>query len=119
MTNTKMTKREVLNSMLANSVIAENPTFKAYCEHELELLDKKKDSKTPTKVQVKNELLKSEILNLMVVDIYYTCTQIVKMLDSEDVLSTQKGTALLKSLADEGRVEIVRDKKSTFYKRVA
>ena len=118
MTN-KMTKREVLNSMLANSEIAENPIFKAYCEHELELLDKKKDSKTPTKVQIKNELLKTEILDLMTEGTCYTCTQIVKLLDSEDVLSTQKGTALLKGLADEGKVEIIRDKKSTFYKRVA
>ena len=119
MTNTKMTKREVLNSMLENSVIAENSVFKAYCEHELELLDNKKANKTPTKVQIRNELLKGEILDLMTEDTCYTCTQIVKMLDEEDVQSTQKGTALLKSLADEGKVEIIRDKKSTFYKRVA
>lgn len=118
MTN-KMTKREVLNSMLANSVIAENPTFKAYCEHELELLDNKKANKTPTKTQQLNEELKDSILDLMVYNSAYTCTQIVKMLDSEYVQSTQKGTALLKSLADEGKVEIIRDKKSTFYKRVA
>ena len=118
MTN-KMTKREVLNAMLENSVIAENSVFKAYCEHELELLDNKKANKTPTKVQIKNELLKGDILDLMTEDTCYTCTQIVKMLDSEDVVSTQKGTALLKSLAEEGKVEVIRDKKSTFYKRVA
>jgi hypothetical protein len=118
MTN-KMTKREVLNAMLENSVIAENSVFKAYCEHELELLDNKKANKTPTKTQIKNELLKGDILDLMEKDTCYTCTQIVKMLDSEDVVSTQKGTALLKSLAEEGKVEIIRDKKSTFYKRVA
>ena len=116
MTN-KMTKREVLNLMLENSVIAKNPNFKAYCEHELELLDNKKASKTPTKTQIKNEVLKTEILNLMTVDTCYTCTQIVKMLDEEDVQSTQKGTALLKSLADEGKIIIIRDKKSTLYKR--
>ena len=118
MTN-KMTKREILNAMLENSAIAENPIFKAYAEHELELLDNKKASKTPTKVQIKNELLKAHILDLMTEGTCYTCTQIVKLLDSEDVLSTQKGTALLKALADEGKVEIIRDKKSTFYKRVA
>lgn len=119
MTNTKMTEREVLNSMLTDSVITENPIYKAYCEHKLELLDKKKASKTPTKVQIKNELLKVDILDLMAEDVCYTCTQIVKMLNSEDVQSTQKGTALLKSLADEGKVIIIRDKKSTLYKRVA
>jgi putative heme iron utilization protein len=118
MTN-KMTKREVLNAMLENSVIAENATFKAYCEHELELLDNKKASKTMSKTQIRNEVLKGEILDLMATDTSYTCTQIVKMLDEEDVQSTQKGTALLKALAEDGKVEIVRDKKSTFYKRVA
>ena len=117
MTN-KMTKREVLNAMLENSVIAENSVFKAYCEHELELLDNKKASKTMSKTPIRNEVLKGEILNLMAEDTAYTCTQLVKMLDSEDVQSTQKGTALLKLLADEGKVEIIRDKKSTFYKRV-
>lgn len=119
MTNTKMTEREILNTMLADSTITENPIYKAYCEHKLELLDKKKANKTPTKVQIRNELLKGEILDLMTEDVCYTCTQIVKMLNSEEVQSTQKGTALLKSLADEGKVEIIRDKKSTFYKRVA
>lgn len=118
MTN-KMTKREVLNAMLENSVIAENPIFKAYCEHEIELLDNKKASKTMSKTQARNEVLKVEILDLMAEGICYTCTNIVKMLNSEEVQSTQKGTALLKSLADEGKVEIIRDKKSTFYKRVA
>jgi hypothetical protein len=119
MTNTKMTKREVLNSMLENSVIAENSVFKAYCEHELELLDNKKANKTPTKTQIENGVLKALILDLMDFDTCYTCTQIVKALCDERVSSTQKGTALLKSLADEGKVEIIRDKKSTFYKRVA
>ena len=118
MTN-KMTKREVLNLMLADSTFSANANFVAYAKHELELLDKKKDSKTPTKVQVRNEVLKGEILDLMEENTSYTCTQIIKMLNSEDVQSTQKGVALLKALADEGKVEIIRDKKSTFYKRVA
>jgi predicted HTH transcriptional regulator len=118
MTN-KMTKREVLNAMLNDSNFTANADFVAYANHELELLDKKAESKTPTKIQMKNEELKVEILDLMIPNSAYTCTQIVKMLNSEDVQSTQKGTALLKALADEGKVEIIRDKKSTFYKRVA
>lgn len=118
MTN-KMTKREILNAMLNDSNFVANENFVAYAKHELELLDNKKANKTMSKTQVRNEVLKGEILDLMEEDACYTCTQIVKMLDSEDVQSTQKGTALLKGLADEGKVEIIRDKKSTFYKRVA
>lgn len=118
MTN-KMTKREVLNAMLNDSNFSANADFVAYAKHEIELLDKKKESKTLTKTQARNEVLKTYILDLMNEETCYTCTQIVKMLNEDDVQSTQKGTALLKALADEGKVEIIRDKKSTFYKRVA
>ena len=118
MTN-KMTKREVLNAMLNDSNFNANADFVAYAKHELELLDKKAESKTLTKTQVENEALKINILELMEFEVSYTCTQIVKALDDDRVQSTQKGTALLKALADEGKIEIIRDKKSTFYKRVA
>ena len=118
MTN-KMTKREVLNAMLNDSNFTANANFVAYAKHELELLDKKNENRLPSKTQVRNEVLKGKILDLMEENISYTCTNIVKMLNEEDVQSTQKGTALLKGLAEEGKVEIVRDKKSTFYKRVA
>lgn len=118
MTN-KMTKREVLNAMLNDSNFTANANFVAYAKHELELLDKKAESKLPTKTQVENEALKINILELMEENVSYTCTQIVKALDDDRVQSTQKGTALLKALAEDGKVEIIRDKKSTFYKRVA
>lgn len=118
MTKQGYTKREVLIAMLEESVIADNPNYKEYCEHEIELLDKKRENKTLSKTQVRNEVLKAEILDLMVEGTTYTCTQIVKMLNEDDVQSTQKGTALLKSLMDEGKVIQIKDKKSTLYKRV-
>ena len=119
MTNTKMTKREVLNSMLANSVIAENPTFKAYCEHELELLDNKKASKTMSKTQIENEDLKSLILVVMESGKCYTCTMLMKELNDDRIASQQKMSALLNALVKENKVEKIIDKKSTFFKRVA
>lgn len=118
MTN-KMTKRDVLNAMLNDSNFSANANFVAYAKHEIELLDKKKESKTLTKTQAENEVYKVEILDLMVVNTCYTCTQIVKMYNNDNVYTIQKASALLKALAEEGKVEIIRDKKSTFYKRVA
>ena len=118
MTN-KMTKREVLNSMLANSVIAENPIFKAYAEHELELLDKKSESKTKSKTQIENDDLKSLILVVMELDKCYTCTTLIKELNDDRVGSQQKMSALVNALVKEGKVEKIIDKKSTFFKRVA
>lgn len=118
MTNTKMTQEKALVFALGLDAIKDNKEVADKLNDMLEAVRKKRENKTPSKVQVKNELLKAEILELMAENTAYTCTQLVKMLNSEDVQSTQKGTALLKSLADEGKVEIIRDKKSTFYKRV-
>lgn len=119
MTNTKMTQEKALVFALELDEIKSNKEVADKLTDMLDSVRNKKANKTPTKTQIKNEVLKTEILNLMTEETCYTCTQIVKMLDNEDVQSTQKGTALLKSLADEGKVEIIRDKKSTFYKRVA
>lgn len=118
MTNTKMTKREVLNAMLENSVIAENSIFKTYCEHELELLDNKKASKTMTKTQIENEDLKSLILVVLANEKLYTCTSLMKELNDERIGSQQKMSSLLNTLVKEGKVEKIIDKKSTFFKRV-
>lgn len=119
MTNTKMTQEKALVFALELDEIKGNKAVAEKLSDMLEAVRKKRENKTMSKTQIRNEVLKGEILNLMTEDVCYTCTQIVKMLNSEDVQSTQKGTALLKSLADEGKVIIIRDKKSTLYKRVA
>lgn len=117
MTNTKMTQEKALVFALELDEIKGNKEVAEKLSDMLEAVRKKRENKTPTKVQLMNEELKDSILDLMTEDVCYTCTQIVKMLNSEYVQSTQKGTALLKSLADEGKVIIIRDKKSTLYKR--
>lgn len=117
MTNTKMTQEKALVFALELDEIKGNKEVADKLTDMLEAVRKKRENKTMSKTQVRNEVLKGEILNLMTEETCYTCTQIVKMLDEEDVQSTQKGTALLKSLADEGKIIIIRDKKSTLYKR--
>ena len=120
MTNsTKTTKREVLNAMLADENISANPIFKQYCEHEIELLDNKKASKTMSKAQVENEEIKENILVLMEVGTNYTCTQILKMLDDERVVSQQKVSALMNALFKDGKVEKILDKKATYFSKKA
>ena len=52
MANKKMTKREVINAMLAVESISANADFKGYLENELALLDKKASNKKATKTQV-------------------------------------------------------------------
>lgn len=119
MTNTKMTKREVLNAMLNDSNFSANADFVAYAKHELELLDNKKANKTMSKTQIENEDLKSLILVVMESDKCYTCTMLMKELNDERITSQQKMSALLNALVKENKVEKIIDKKSTFFKRVA
>lgn len=117
MTNTKMTQEKALVFALGLDEIKDNKAVADKLGDMLEAVRKKRENKTMSKTQVRNEVLKNEIFDLMAEETCYTCTQIVKMLDEDDVQSTQKGTALLKSLADEGKIIIIRDKKSTLYKR--
>lgn len=118
MTN-KMTKREILNAMLNDSNFSANANFVAYAKHELELLDKKSESKTKSKTQIENDDLKSLILVVMELDKCYTCTMLMKELNDDRIASQQKMSALVNALVKEGKVEKIIDKKSTFFKRVA
>lgn len=119
MTNTaKMTQEKALVFALELDEIQSNVDVANKLTDMLNAVRNKKANKSMTKVQVRNEELKGEIIELMAENTLYTCTQIVKLLDTEDVVSTQKASALLYSLKDEGKVEVIKDKKATYYKRV-
>lgn len=113
MTN-KITKREVINAMLAEETISANATYRGYLEHELELLDRKAANKKPTKNQQENEGIKEEILaNLTEEGV--TVTELMKRSAVLGEQSNQKLSALLKQLKDEGKVtKSTEGKKSVF-----
>ena len=64
MTN-KMTKRDVINMMLADINIKANETYVEYLNNELALLDKKTSNKKITKKQEQNENIKAIILEVL------------------------------------------------------
>ena len=99
MTN-KMTKKDYFKMAIAETSNAE---LIAFFNHEIELLERKNSSgsKAPSKTQVANENLKSEILNLMATDTKYTVTEIDKLMGID---SPNKTNALVKQLKDSGLV---------------
>lgn len=119
MTNSKMTQEKALMFALGLDEIQSNKEVVDKFNDMLIAIRKKRDNKTASKTQIENETFKVEILDLMEINSLYTCTQIVKMLNDERVQSPQKVVALFKSLEEEGKVVKVKDKKSTFYKKVA
>lgn len=112
----KMTKREVINAMLAVESISANEDFKAYLENELALLDKKASNKKATKTQVENEGFKDEIMSVLAVD-GATVTEIQSKSEVLGGLSNQRVSALLRQLVADGKaVKTVNGKKSLFAK---
>jgi hypothetical protein len=115
----KITYKELFTALLEIDEVKANSVWKKKLNEALERVEKKSASKTASKTQLRNEELKEEILNLMTVGTNYTCTQILKELNAEDVTSQQKVSSLMNALAKEGKVEKIIDKKATYFSKVA
>lgn len=101
MANTKLTKKDYFKMAIAETSNAE---LIAFFNHEIELLERKNSSsgsKAPSKNQVANESLKSEILDLMANDTRYTVSELDKLMG---IGSPNKTNALVKQLKDSGLV---------------
>src|SRR5574344_2160240 len=101
MAEKKITKKMVVEMMLADEKIVANEVFKAYLENELELLKKKSENKKATKNQEANVAIKADILEVMANMAPSTATEImnaVKSIDTEKyaTLTNQRVSALLR-----------------------
>lgn len=108
----KMTKREVINAMLANEVVSANEVWVGYLTNELALLDKKSANKKPSKTQVANEGVKDLIEDVLSAsDKALTVTEILASGVFEPLTSPQKISALLKQMIEAGKVVKTVEKK--------
>ena len=111
----KLTKREMFAMVL--ELVKDNETLTDFINHELELLDRKSTVKKPTKTQLENVGLATEILDILVTnDKAMSIKEITVALDKD--LSNQKVSALLKTLINDNKVERITDKKSVFFKAI-
>lgn len=78
------------------------------------LLNKKAENKKPTKVQEENEALKDEVL-AVVTNENAKVSEIMAKSEALKTLSNQKVSALLRMLAEEGKVKKNVEGKNTFY----
>ena len=112
----KLTKREVINMMLAEESISANETYVAYLKHELELLDNKANNKKATKNQEENETYKTIILETLGKIGGGTVTEIMKANDTLSGLSNQRVSALLRQLKEnDGKVDKVTENRKTIF----
>ena len=92
-----------------------------FLEGRLEVLANKSGSRKPTKVQIENESAKDKILEVLSTDEGMKVADILKVVDFSDFSfepTSQKVSALLKQMVDNGSVVKTVDKKTSLFTRV-
>lgn len=109
-----MTKREMFN--LIATVNADNEEIVNFCNREIELLDNRKGSKTPTKTQKENEGLMDLIeKDLVEFEKPVTVTELIAGGEGLEGLTNQKVSALLRKMVDAKRVVKTIEKKKAYF----
>ena len=111
----KITKREVIKMMMNEEVVKTNPTYVAYLENELALLDKKAQNKKATKTQEQNIGIKATILKVLATIGSGTVTDIQNGNEELSALSNQKVSALVRQLVESGEAVKTVDKKKSIF----
>jgi len=109
-----MTKRENFAEIRAIVEKAGRADLVAFCDHETELLNKKNVKSGPTKKQILNDAIKSEILNYMTAE-PMTLDEIKALVPSLADESNQKISALITSLKNDGLVVRTVDKRKAYF----
>lgn len=108
-----MTKKEMFN--LIASVNADNSEIVDFCQHEIQLLESRKNnSKGLTKTQKANEGVKDLILAALADTEGMTVTEILGCEGLEEY-TNQKISALLRQLKDAGKVVKTIEGKKAFF----
>ena len=116
MTNTRITKKDRFNQLLALESVKSNPDLVAFINHEIELLARKNATSSgerkPTKTQIANEGIKAEILELMESGKSYLISDMMKMFPTLAEYPSQKIVALVRQLVQSGEVtrEVIKGK---------
>ena len=111
----KITKKEIIGMMMNEEVVKANPTYVAYLENELALLNKKAQNKKATKTQEQNVSIKATILEVLAIIGSGTVTDIQNGNEELSALSNQKVSALVRQLVESGEVVKTTDKKKSIF----
>ena len=111
----KITKREIIRIMMNEKIVKANPTYIAYLENELTLLNKKAQNKKATKTQEQNVGIKATIIEVLATIGSGTVTDIQNGNEELSALSNQKVSALVRQLVESGDVVKTTDKKKSIF----
>ena len=113
----KATKKEMFGELIKLAETNERTDLIAFCEHEIDLLNKKASASGQTKTQAENEKIKVVIAEeLTRLARAVTISELLKESEELGQYSNQKLSALLKQMVESGIVTRVVDKKKTMFK---
>jgi hypothetical protein len=111
----KVTKRDYFE--MIKTAMADNTDVVAFCNREIELLDKKAEraknaTRKPTKTQIANEALANDVY-----DFVANAGAKVAIKDVADnfAISSQKATPIMNGLVDAGKLVKTVEKRKAFY----
>ena len=116
----KMTKKEMFT--LIATLNASNQAIVDFCNHEIELLDNKKSNgnkKANEKMAKEVEIVYNALVSVgraVTASELIAETDLSALANESGVVSTQKVSAMLKKLKEQGKVETYTDKKKTYFK---
>ena len=124
--NTKLIKRDYYNAIIAmakngvtfGKISAEQ--MKEFAEHEVELLDKKKESAkaNPNSKTTANDEIREKILNKLAENPnrLYTITDMQKEFDFLEGKSNQSVSALVRPMVESGEIERIEEKRKAYFR---
>jgi len=113
----KMTKKEMFGRLIEiveGANIEDTDAVVEFLNHEIELVSKKRNGQTKT--QKENEKLVEVVFEgIANAGHPVTVTELFKAVESDEIKSAQKVSALVKKLVDAGRVTRTEDKKKAYF----
>lgn len=110
----KLTKKEYFT--MIERICADNADIVAFCEHEIELLNKKNSKSGATKTQKENELIKNSIVEALAeIGKPVTISEFQNANSDMAQYSNQKLSALFKQLVESNIVVKTTDKKKSYF----
>ena len=114
----KKTKKDMFNLIMTE--LSDNDLVVEFCEHEIELLDKK--ATKPSKADKEKDELANKLYDVLAeYDKPMTISELIKdngldFLEKDEAVTTQRVSAYMKKLVDSGRVIKTTDKKKSYFK---
>lgn len=112
----KVTKKEMFGKLIELAQENERTDLIAFCEHEIDLLNKKTSTSGQSKTQAENEKIKVIIAEeLTRIARAVTISELIKESENLGQYSNQKLSALLKQMVESGTVTKIIDKKKSLF----